>query len=105
MPDIIHKIVECEKNAQKIVAEAQEKQELMLQRLDVVLKHTHDEAIAQADAEFAKSREKSTQEFHQQEVQMDEQHNRQLIGLKKIFDEKRTECIHEIVERILSENR
>lgn len=103
MAEIINKIVECEKTAQQTVHNAQLKQKKMLERLDEELKRAHDKAIADADAAFLESQENFAQAFVSQENELTQRHNRQLLRLKKAFDENRAECTNEIVRRILEE--
>ena len=52
MADTINKIVECEKNAQQIVKNAEKKQKDMYNRLSQELKRNREKALSDAEREL-----------------------------------------------------
>ena len=101
MADTINKIVECEKNAQQIVKNAEKKQKDMYNRLSQELKRNREKALSDAEREL-EIKHKAIKDVYDKKLSLLlTVHNTRLLTLKKKFDDNYTSSVSKIIAHIL----
>lgn len=101
MADTINKIVECEKNAQQIVKNAEKKQKDMYNRLSQELKRNREKALSDAEKEL-EIKHKAIKDVYDKKLSLLlTVHNTRLLTLKKKFDDNYTSIVSKIIAHIL----